>query len=137
MSYEQSGAHNTDHFSVFRRIDVSCEFCLVHLWLLLMIVEMVCWRVLCRLARALQGLLAEIMTGTALDGTMQRLFAGAQQTFCKCVNVDYESARIEEFYELSMPVKGFPTLHASFENHVAVEELRAPNQCVSCARLNF
>ncbi len=79
-------------------------------------------------------MLSEKMTVTPLDGTMRRLFAGAQQTFCKCINVDYESARTEDFDELSMQVKGFPTLHASFENHVAVEELRAPNQCVSSFR---
>ncbi len=78
----------------------------------------------------LQDKLEEKMKGTPLDGTMKALFSGVQQTYCKCINVEYESKRNEDFYDLSMNVKGFPTLHKSFENYVDVEEMRAPNQCV-------
>ncbi len=83
-----------------------------------------------RFARVLQDKLEEKMKGTPLDGTMKTLFSGVQQTYCKCINVEYESKRNEDFYDLSMNVKGFPTLHKSFENYVDVEEMRAPNQCV-------
>jgi ubiquitin carboxyl-terminal hydrolase 7 len=79
-------------------------------------------------ARVLQDKLEEKMKGTPLDGTMNRLFVGQQQSYCQCINVDYVSKRTEDFYDLSMNVKGFPTLLKSFENYIDVEELKGSNQ---------
>ena len=35
--------------------------------------------------------------GTKAEGTIQNLFVGKMKSFIKCVNVDFESSRIEEF----------------------------------------
>jgi ubiquitin carboxyl-terminal hydrolase 7 len=35
--------------------------------------------------------------GTKAEGAMAKLFAGKMKSYVKCVNVDYESSRIEEF----------------------------------------
>ncbi len=35
--------------------------------------------------------------GTKADGAITKLFVGKMKSFIKCVNVDYESARTEEF----------------------------------------
>lgn len=35
--------------------------------------------------------------GTLAEGAIQKLFVGKMKSFIKCVDVDYESSRIEEF----------------------------------------
>jgi ubiquitin carboxyl-terminal hydrolase 7 len=36
--------------------------------------------------------------GTAAEGTINKLFVGKMKSYVKCVNVEYESSRTEEFY---------------------------------------
>ena len=66
------------------------------------------------------------------EGTLQdqlkRLFCGKMESYIKCVNVDYESRRGEEFWDLQLNVKGTKDLRASFENLVAVEMMEGDNQ---------
>jgi hypothetical protein len=45
------------------------------------------------------------MKGTAVAGTIQRLFEGKTQMFVECLHVDYKSARVEVFHDLSLNVK--------------------------------
>lgn len=35
--------------------------------------------------------------GTQAEGAITKLFVGKMKSYIKCVNVDYESSRIEEF----------------------------------------
>jgi len=35
--------------------------------------------------------------GTRAEGAISKLFTGKMKSFIKCINVDYESSRIEEF----------------------------------------
>jgi hypothetical protein len=37
------------------------------------------------------------MQGTKAEGAIQKLFVGKMKSYIKCVNVDYESSRSEEF----------------------------------------
>jgi len=46
----------------------------------------------------------------------------------KRVNVDYESRRGEEYWDIQLNVKGFKNLRESFENLVAVEMMEGDNQ---------
>ena len=45
------------------------------------------------------------------EGTLQdqlkRLFCGKMESYIKCVSVDYESRRGEEFWDLQLNVKGY------------------------------
>lgn len=36
--------------------------------------------------------------GTAAEGAIQRLFVGKMKSYIKCIDVDYESSRVENFY---------------------------------------
>jgi hypothetical protein len=46
------------------------------------------------------------MKGTPVDGMIQKLFMGKMKNYIKCVNVDFESSMMEDFYgELCV---GFP-----------------------------
>jgi ubiquitin carboxyl-terminal hydrolase 7 len=64
----------------------------------------------------------------ALQDQLKRLFCGKMESFIKCVNVDYESRRGEEFWDLQLNVKGFKNLRESFEDLVAVEMMDGDNQ---------
>lgn len=35
--------------------------------------------------------------GTIAEGAIQKLFVGKMKSYIKCVNVDFESSRIEDF----------------------------------------
>ncbi len=38
------------------------------------------------------------MQGTLADGAITKLFVGKMKSYIKCVNVDFESSRMEDFY---------------------------------------
>lgn len=38
------------------------------------------------------------MKGTKADGAIKELFSGKMKSYIKCINVEYESSRSEEFY---------------------------------------
>lgn len=48
--------------------------------------------------RVLQDKLEMKMKGTKADGAIKELFSGKMKSYIKCINVEYESSRSEEFY---------------------------------------
>jgi ubiquitin carboxyl-terminal hydrolase 7 len=48
--------------------------------------------------RVLQDKLEVKMKGTVSEGAITKLFVGKMKSYIKCINVDYESARTEDFY---------------------------------------
>ena len=55
------------------------------------------------------------MKGTVVDGRIAKLFEGKLKNYISCINVEFESSRIEEFKDLSLNVKGCATLYDAFE----------------------
>ncbi|KAJ3354800.1 hypothetical protein GGF32_002372 [Allomyces javanicus] len=78
--------------------------------------------------RVLTDNLEEKMKGTPADGMIQRLFVGQMKSYIKCVNVDYESSRTEDFYDIQLNVKGMPTVYDSFRDYIQVETLEGENK---------
>ncbi|KAF9363780.1 hypothetical protein BGX34_003328 [Mortierella sp. NVP85] len=78
--------------------------------------------------RVLQDNLEGKMKGTEAEGAIQRLFVGKMKSYIKCINVDYESSRVENFYDIQLNVKGCKTLRDSFANYVDVETLDGENK---------
>ncbi|KAG0004724.1 hypothetical protein BGZ65_012817 [Modicella reniformis] len=78
--------------------------------------------------RVLQDNLEGKMKGTAAEGAIQKLFVGKMKSYIKCINVDYESSRVENFYDIQLNVKGCKTLQDSFKDYVAVETLDGDNK---------
>ena len=68
------------------------------------------------------------MKGTAADGAINRLFVGKMKSFLRCVNVQYESARSEDFYDIQLNVKGMLNLEQSFWNYIQTEMLEGDNK---------
>ena len=67
------------------------------------------------LNRVLCDNLEEKMKGTVVDGRIAKLFEGKLKNYISCINVEFESSRIEEFKDLSLNVKGCATLYDAFE----------------------
>lgn len=108
--------------------------------------------------RVLQDKLEEKMKGTVAEGAIRRLFVGKMKSYIKCVDVDFESARSEDFYgapemlrrmcvrgggdadppspspcsslpaDIQLNVKGMKDLHDSFRDYIAVETLDGENR---------
>lgn len=78
--------------------------------------------------RVLQDKLESKMKGTKAEGAIAKLFLGKMKSYIKCVNVDYESSRIEEFSDIQLNVKGMKNLYESFKDYVAVETLDGDNK---------
>lgn len=80
------------------------------------------------LDRVLLDNLESKMVGTPLDGTIKRIFGGCLRHSIQCTDVDYESAREEVFYDLSLDVRGFRTIEESLAAYTAVEKLDGDNK---------
>ncbi|KAJ2741719.1 ubiquitin-specific protease ubp15 [Coemansia sp. BCRC 34301] len=78
--------------------------------------------------RVLQDNLETKMKGTVVDGAVAKLFEGKMKSYIRCVNVDYESSRVENYYDISLNVKGCNTLRDSFANYCEVETLNGENR---------
>ena len=72
--------------------------------------------------------LSEKMKGTPLENSLSSLLGGKFKSYIRCVDVDYESSKIEDFFDLSMIVKGCADLKKSFETYVEPEHLDGDNQ---------
>ncbi|KNC97639.1 uncharacterized protein SPPG_07108 [Spizellomyces punctatus DAOM BR117] len=78
--------------------------------------------------RVLQDTLESKMKGTKAEGAISRLFVGKMKSYIKCINVPYESSRVEDFYDIQLNVKGCKNLKESFDEYVAVETLNGDNK---------
>ncbi|PVG02230.1 putative ubiquitin-specific processing protease 21 [Serendipita vermifera] len=78
--------------------------------------------------RVLQDKLESKMKGTAAEGAINRLFVGKMKSYIRCVNVNFESSRSEEFYDIQLNVKGMKNLRESFQDYVSEETLEGDNK---------
>ncbi|OZJ04728.1 hypothetical protein BZG36_01825 [Bifiguratus adelaidae] len=77
--------------------------------------------------RVLQDNLEVKMKNTPADGATKRLFEGKMKSYIKCINVDYESSRVEDFYDIQLNVKGCKNVEESFKEYIAEETLEGDN----------
>ena len=80
------------------------------------------------LNRILMDRLETRMKGTPVEGKLNELFVGKMKSFVKCINVEYESSRVEDFWDLQLNVKSLKDLKESFDNYVESELLSGENQ---------
>ncbi|KAI9484595.1 cysteine proteinase [Zychaea mexicana] len=78
--------------------------------------------------RVLQDALEVKMKNTPADGAIKKLFEGKMKSFIKCINVNYESSRSEDYYDIQLNVKGCKNLEESFKDYVAEETLEGDNK---------
>ena len=80
------------------------------------------------LSRILMEKLEARMKGTEAESALNSMFVGKMKTYLKCINVDYESSRTEEFWDLQLNVAGCNSLDASFKDYIQVETLEGDNK---------
>lgn len=71
-----------------------------------------------------QDTIEAMMKKTPVEGTVEKLFRGSIVNYIRCVNAPYESVRSEYFYDISLNVKGFPDVYASFKKFCEIEVLQ-------------
>ncbi|CAG8478545.1 24164_t:CDS:10 [Cetraspora pellucida] len=71
--------------------------------------------------RMLLDCLENKMKNTYADGAISKLFSGEMKNYVRCVNVDYESSCIEDYYDIQIKVKGCKTLNDSFQEYIREE----------------
>ncbi|KAJ5832000.1 hypothetical protein N7474_000311 [Penicillium riverlandense] len=80
------------------------------------------------LSRKLMERLEEKMKGTPAEKALPNMFVGKTKTYISCINVDYESSRIEEFWDIQLNVRNNKTLDDSFRDYIQVETLEGENK---------
>ncbi|KAG9295196.1 hypothetical protein G9A89_006177 [Geosiphon pyriformis] len=78
--------------------------------------------------RVLQDNLEGKMKNTEADGAITKLFLGKMKSYVKCVNVEFESSRVEDYYDIQLNVKGCKTLRDSFSFYIQEETLEGENR---------
>lgn len=80
------------------------------------------------LSRILMEKLESRMKGTAAENALADMFVGKMKTYLRCINVEYESSRIEDFWDLQLNVAGCNSLDDSFKDYIQVETLEGDNK---------
>ena len=68
------------------------------------------------------------MKGTDAENALAKMFVGKMKTYISCINVDYESSRIEDFWDIQLNVSGNKNLDESFKDYVQVETMDGENK---------
>eukprot|EP01135_Chromosphaera_perkinsii_P004175 Nk52_evm82s270 gene=Nk52_evmTU82s270 len=68
------------------------------------------------------------MKGTDVEGLISKLFEGKSKSYIKCCNVDFESSRIESYYDIQLNVKNMKNVIESFKDYIQVEDLNGDNK---------
>ena len=80
------------------------------------------------LCRKLMERMEDKMKGTPAETVLAKIFSGKVKTYISCINVAYESSRIEDFWDIQLNVTGNKDLQASFEDYVSVERMDGDNK---------
>jgi len=78
--------------------------------------------------RVLQDNLEDKMKKTKAEGAISNLFKGKMKSYIKCINVDYTSSRVEDYYDIQLNVKGCKDVIQSFNEYIDVETLEGENK---------
>lgn len=70
----------------------------------------------------------EKMKGTQAQDVLAQMFVGKMKTYLRCINVDYESSRVEDFWDLQLNVSGCKTVEDSLRDYIQVETLEGDNK---------
>ncbi|KAL8929473.1 MAG: hypothetical protein Q9208_001142 [Pyrenodesmia sp. 3 TL-2023] len=80
------------------------------------------------LSRILMERMEARMKGTEAENALAKLFVGKMKTYISCINVDYESSRIEDFWDIQLNVSGNRNLDDSFRDYIQVETMDGENK---------
>ncbi|KAK3378288.1 hypothetical protein B0H63DRAFT_397552 [Podospora didyma] len=80
------------------------------------------------LSRKLMEQMEKKMKGTEYEKALAQMFSGKIKTYISCINVPYESSRIEDFWDIQLNVTGNKNVLESLQDYIQVEKLDGENQ---------
>lgn len=80
------------------------------------------------LSRVLMEKLEEKMKGTEAENALANMLVGKMKTYISCINVDYQSSRIEDFWDLQLNVSKMEGMEASFREYCQPEIMEGDNK---------
>lgn len=80
------------------------------------------------LCRVLLDNLENKMKHTSVEGCIPRLYEGKMISYIKCKSIEYESRRVEPFYDIQLNIKGKKDIYESFKDYITVETLEGDNK---------
>lgn len=80
------------------------------------------------LSRILMERMEEKMKGTEAENALAKLFVGKTKTYISCIKVDFESSRVEDFWDIQLNVRGNKNLDESFKDYIQVETMEGDNK---------
>ncbi|KAI9818363.1 MAG: hypothetical protein M1826_001385 [Phylliscum demangeonii] len=80
------------------------------------------------LSRILMERMEEKMKGTKAENALAKLFVGKTKTYISCIHVNYESSRVEDFWDIQLNVRGNKNLDESFKDYIQVETMDGDNK---------
>ncbi|KAJ6256642.1 Ubiquitin carboxyl-terminal hydrolase [Drechslerella dactyloides] len=80
------------------------------------------------LCRVLMEKLEEKMKGSEAENALAKMFVGKTKTYISCINIAFESSRIEEYWDIQLTVRGKKNLDESFRDYIAYETLEGDNK---------
>jgi len=80
------------------------------------------------LSRKLMERMEEKMKGTQAENALANLFSGKVRSYVSCINVDYKSQRVEDFWDVQLNVFEQENLEGSFKDYIMVETMDGENQ---------
>ncbi|KAM7208755.1 hypothetical protein V8F20_000918 [Naviculisporaceae sp. PSN 640] len=89
------------------------------------------------LSRKLMEQMEKKMQGTPYEKVLPGLFCGKVKTYISCINIPYESNRVEDFWDLQLNVSGNKDISESFQDYMEVERLHGDNQYFATDKYGF
>ena len=80
------------------------------------------------LSRILMEKMEERMKGTEAENALAKMFVGKMKTYISCINVDYESSKLEDFWDIQLNVSGNKDLDSSLRDYIQVETMDGENK---------
>lgn len=80
------------------------------------------------LLRLLTDKLEAKMKGTVAEKALPDLFLGKAKMYISCINVDYESSKVQDFWDIQLNVRNNKTLDDSFRDYIQVERMEGENK---------
>lgn len=68
------------------------------------------------------------MKHTKAENALVKMFVGKMKTYISCIHVDYESSRLEDFWDIQLNVCGMKNLDDSFKDYIQVETMDGENK---------
>lgn len=70
----------------------------------------------------------EKMKGTEAEDVLPKLFCGKVRTYISCIGVEYESRRVEDFWDIQLNVHNNKGIEESFKDYIQEEVMNGDNQ---------